>query len=283
MDARTLQSGFASYAIRAGTPVLRAALLCWLLCGQSLAQTPLETAYVSSDIPTRVYQDASETTTVIGDDDTIFTWSATENNAFGVFSGETGDRVDVVGFHLSPRRYAVETSIEIDGVLIQPGDVFSVNSTLTNPVIVFDAADNALPAGVKVDAITVDPVSGNLVLSFDRTVSDYRRADLVRWNGSVYSLYFQGTMLPVAADINGAHILDSGNILMTFESGIAVPGSGGSFYVRDDQVVEFDPDTNLFSMTSIDLNAHPSWRRAGLDALWAAEAGDPIFADRFED
>lgn len=271
---------------RAVFHALWALLLC--IAPSLFAQTPLEQVFISSDIQSRIYEDASQTVTINANDNSTFVWNASgTNNAVGEFhSPPATDPVDIAGYNRFPRWFAIDISLVIDGVLIQPGDVVQVNASLTDPVIVFDGSANALPAGVNIDAVTIDPATGDIVLSFDRSVGGsplFRRADLVRWTGSVYELYFQGSMLPVHADINGAHILDSGNILMTFQSGIMVPGTGGSFYVRNDQVVEYDPDTELFSMTAVDLNSHPSWRRAGFDALAAVEAGDGLFADRFED
>lgn len=267
-------------------PLLASLLLC--LPPALAAQTPLQSVFFSSDTQARLYEDATQTSTFNANDNSVFIWNASgTNNAIAEFSDPPAtDPVDVVGYNRSPRLFAIDISLEIDGVLVRPGDVVQVGGTLTNPVIVFDGRANALPPGVHVDAVTIDPATGDIVLSFDRSVGIsplFRRADLVRWTGSVYEPYFQASMLPARADINGAHILDSGNILMTFQSGIMVPGAGGPFYVRDDEVVEYDPDSGQFMMTAANINAHPSWQRVGVDALAAIEAGDSIFADRFED
>jgi len=281
MTRPTPRAGHADPALDR-TPLVFA-LLGLFFVATAQGQTPLDRAETSADVGSVIYEDASQTTGAYGTDRSLFVWNASglDLTISTFLSDAANNGVDIVGYDRDENLFVIDTARVINGALVRPADVFT--TTPGAPTVRFDGRANALPAGVKIDAVTVDPASGDLVLSFDRTVSDYRRSDLVRWNGSVYSLFFQGTMLPIAADINGAHILDSGNILMTFESGITVPGSGGSFYVRDDQVVEFDPGTNLFSMTAINLNAHPSWRRAGLDALWASEAGDQIFADRFED
>lgn len=252
------------------------------------AQSPLLSVYVSSDVQSRAYQDGSETGAWAGTDKHLFIWKASGPNEQEApyLIGPTTDGMDITGYHREPRLYVIDTASNLDGTLVRASDVASDGNVLSDPTILFDGRANALPAGVNIDAVTIDPGSGDLVLSFDRSVGSspfFRRADLVRWNGSTYQHYFQGTMLPVSADINGAHILDSGNILMTFESGIMVPGSGGSLYVHDDQVVEYDPGNGLFVQTQVDLDAHPAWRRAGFDALAAVEGGDLIFADRFED
>lgn len=252
------------------------------------AQTALSRVEVSAGTHSRIYEDASETVSAIGSDRDLFVWdtSGPDLTVSTFLSGPENNGVDLTGYHRNQNLFVIDTARNIDGTLVRASDVYT--TTPGSPPIRFDGRANALPAGVNLDAVTIDPASGDLVFSFDRSVGAsplFRRADLVRWNGSVYSHFFQGTMLPPAADINGAHILDSGNILMTFESGITVPGSGGSFYVRDDQVVEFDTGTGLFAMTAVDLQNHPSWQRAGMDALWAVEGGDVdvIFADRFED
>jgi outer membrane protein assembly factor BamB len=274
--------------MRPTTPWLLIPLLALFMQGVA-AQSPLLSVYVSSDIDTRTYVDDAEIGTWVGTDKHLFIWKASSDNdqEAPFFDEPATEGMDIVGYHREPRLYVIDTATNLGGTLVRASDVASDGGVLSDPTILFDGRANALPAGVNIDAVTIDPDTGDLVLSFDRSVGAsplFRRADLVRWNGSVYQHYFQGTMLPVAADINGAHILDSGNILMTFESGIMVPGSGGSFYVRDDQVVEFDPDTGLFVLQSaVDLNTHPAWRRAGFDALAAIEGGDFIFADRFED
>lgn len=274
-------------SMRPTTPWLLIPLLALLMQGVA-AQSPLLSVYVSSDIDSRTYEDDSEIGTWVGTDKHLFIWKASGSNEQEApfFAEPATEGMDITGYNREPRLYVIDTATNLDGTLVRASDVASDGGVLSNPTILFDGRANALPAGVNIDAVTIDPGSGDLVLSFDRSVGSspfFRRADLVRWNGSTYQHYFQATMLPVTADVNGAHILGSGNILMTFESGIMVPGSGGSFYVRDDQVVEYDPDSGLFVQTQVDLDAHPAWRRAGFDALAAIEGGDFIFADRFED
>lgn len=274
---------------RCPTPVRTLIVLAGLMLASTLpAQTPLKQAYISSDIQSKVFEDASQSTVINAGDSSIFSWDAAgTNSAFAVWPDTPAVKpLDLSGLNFNPRMYAVDVAIALDGVLIEPSDVFFVDGTLTSPTIIFDGSANALPAGVNIDAVTVDPDTGDVVLSFDRSVGGsplFRRGDLVRWTGSVYEIYFQASMLSPRADINGAHILESGNILMTFESGLSVPGESGTFYVRDDEVVEYDADAGWFYPAAVDFNVHPSWTRAGFDALAAVEGGDAIFSDRFED
>jgi hypothetical protein len=252
------------------------------------AQTPLRTVYVSSDVFARAYKDETQIGQWAGTDKHIFIWNASGENdqESGFFNNPTMDATDVTGYHREPRRYVLDTARNIDGVLVRPGDVAAVTSFLSDPTIVFDGRANGVPDGVRIDAVSIDPDSGDLVLSFDRSFAAgalFRKGDLVRWNGSSFQHFFQGDGLPDAADINGAHVLDSGGILMTFESGTTVPGQGGPLYVSDDEVVEYDPDNDWFVTTAVDLNEHPDWVRAGFDALAAIEGGDVLFADRFQE
>jgi hypothetical protein len=129
----------------------------------------------------------------------------------------------------------------------------------------------ALPAGVNVDALT--PHGADLLLSFDVAVElsgvAFADEDLARWDGAAFSLAFDGSAAGVdpALDLDGAHRLLGGHLLLSFD------GSGvvGGVAFDDEDVLEHDPVGGAWEMALDASLAHPGWAAADLAALAARE------------
>lgn len=187
--------------------------------------------------------------------------------------------VDVDAFDRSFRRRSIDTARIIEGVLVRPGDVFYFG--VSGVIIDFDAAAAGVPDGVNLDAVTLDPDTGQLKVSFDRffehpSVSFVLPGDLITVvGGQLDSVAINGAALGDGVNLDAAHQLDTNNYLISVDVDAALPGGPGTLTVRDDDIVlysiggprgvlgSFDP---VFSLSE---QSDPSWEAADLDALWA--------------
>ena len=136
---------------------------------------------------------------------------------------------------------SLDTTVSLSGSLTAgPGDVVRLNGTVYT--LEFDAAANGVPSGVITDAVSVLK-GGDLLLSFDTTVSlgglTLDDEDLARFNGSTFTLYFDGSDagVPPGLDLNGAHVTSNGHLMLSFDGS----GSAGGVAFDDEDVLEDDP------------------------------------------
>ncbi len=109
--------------------------------------------------------------------------------------------------------FSVETTAILDGIVASPSDVMEHHVSSGGYAKRFDGAGNGVPPGVNVDAVFLDGGDGgDLVLSFDVPVAlggaTYEPSDLVRFNGSSFSLFFDASAaippMPPSANVTGA-------------------------------------------------------------------------------
>ena len=158
---------------------------------------------------------------------------------------------------------------DLGGLVVTPGDVVAWDGT--SHTRIFNSGGAGVPAGANLDALTVD--GDDLLLSYDVTIelggSVYADDDLVRWDGSAFSLAFAGGAagVPVSADLDAAHRLDDGNLLLSFDTG----GLAGGVTFADEDVLEHDPADGTWELAYNGSAAHPAWAAADLDALSVGE------------
>lgn len=256
-----------------------------------LAQTPLEQVLLSSDIHAQLV--AGDGTLVTGSDQAVFDFDPATGNS-GIFAELSVDDasldLDAFGFDQEGAMFSVDTATTLAGMDVRPRDVLEEEGT--GLVFAFVGGDNGIPADASVDAVTRDPASGDLLLSFDRNFTLpgsllARPADVFRFDGSGFSSAFDGSMVPANANLDAVHLLGNGNMLMSFDIDVVLPGSSGSIHAADDDIVEYDPGTGSFKPIGFRLrDIDDSWQAAGVDAIWAEDINggedDQIFADRFE-
>ncbi|MCI0527676.1 MAG: hypothetical protein L0Y56_09560 [Nitrospira sp.] len=184
----------------------------------------------------------------------------------------------VIAYHFLPtgeQLLALDTPVSLPGGLTAlPGDVVSFNGTTYTQV--FNAAAHNLPAGVMVDAVSVFN-GGDLLLSLDTTVvlsgGVIADDDLVRFNGSTFTLFFDGSAAGVAAglDLDGAHYQNgNGHLLLSFD------GSGivGGVPFDDEDILEYTPGSNTWELVYDGSAHHAGWSAADLDAVNAFLVSD---------
>jgi len=167
------------------------------------------------------------------------------------------------------RLISFETTTSLaGGVVARPGDVIRYDGASYS--IEFDASAEGLPTGTMTDATSVAP--GGLLLSFDSTVDlggglIVADEDLVRWNGSVFSLSFDGSAagLDTALDIDAAQDLGGGAFLMSFDT----TGTISGIVFDDEDVMRFDGA--LWSLEFDGSVADPDWAASDLDAVMVPE------------
>lgn len=126
---------------------------------------------------------------------------------------------------------------------VRPGDI--VRRHAAQYSLEFDAASHGVPAGVIADAVTMTG-GGTLAISFDTTVTldgkTFADEDLVGFDGSQRTYEFTGADagVPAALDLDAAHFLSNGHLLLSFDGSGSV--GGVAFTKRD--VLEYDPAGN---------------------------------------
>jgi hypothetical protein len=167
------------------------------------------------------------------------------------------------------RFIAFETTTALPGGLTaRPGDIIRYDGISYSTE--FDASAAGLPSGVATDAVSLS--SGGLLLSFDITadlggglvVTD---EDLVEWDGSTFTLIFDGSSQGVdtALDIDAAQAVGGGAFLMSFDTTGVVSG----IVFDDEDVLRFDGAN--WSMEFDASAANSAWSAADLDAVMVPE------------
>ena len=237
--------------------------------GAALALPALAAEEISTDVTTDLGG------TIAADEDVV------EDTGSGaptkIALGTLPAAADVIGYSIATNGdilFSLDIASSLPGgVDVTPRDVVRYNGSVYS--IELAGADHGIPAGAKIDAIGV--VAGDLLLSFDVTVTvgnvTADDEDLVRLESTqpdVWSLYFDGSAhgVPAAADLDGADVLDaSGHLALSFD----ISGSAGGVAFDDEDILEFDPVGDSWSMR-YDGSAHfASLAAADVDAVFAPE------------
>ncbi|MBK7951792.1 MAG: right-handed parallel beta-helix repeat-containing protein [Deltaproteobacteria bacterium] len=203
------------------------------------------------------------------------------DNQLGVVAlesiGVIAQNADVIGYGQGPgaeRLLSFDTAVSLTaGVVARPGDVVSWNGASHS--IVFSAAAAGLPPGVRTDAVSQSP--GGLLLSFDTDVLlpgplGVADEDLVRWNGSAFSLVFDGSAagLDRRLDVDGAQDLGGGRFLVSFDTGGAtVDALNSPLPFQDEDVLRYA--NGIFSLEVDGSSLDTDWGAADLDAFEVPE------------
>jgi len=237
-----------------------------------LLLTPVA-AFATDEISTDITTDLGGT--VAADEDVV------EDSGAGapakIALGTLPAAADVIGYSIATNGdilFSLDIASSLaGGVEVTPRDVVRYNGSVYS--IEFAGADHAVPAGTKIDAIGL--VSGDLLLSFDVTVElDAVTADdedLVRLDSTqpdVWSLYFDGSAhgVPAGADLDGADVLDAtGHLALSFD----ISGSAGGVSFDDEDILDFDPVGDSWTMRYDGSTHFASLAAADVDAVFAPE------------
>jgi hypothetical protein len=198
--------------------------------------------------------------------------------------GALPSAADLAAYHVlanGEQLLAFDTTVSLPGGLTaEPRDVVRYNGATYS--LEFNGAANGVPNGTQVDAVSVLN-GGDLLLSFDTTVVlsglSVDDEDLVRFDGSTFSLFFDGSVegVSTALDLDAAHHIDAnGHLLLSFDGS----GTVGGVDFDDEDVLEYDPVAGTWLLAYDGSAQHSGWLTADLDAVHALSP--LIFADGFE-
>ncbi len=186
-----------------------------------------------------------------------------ENDVIGHAADANGDRL-----------FALANAASLaGGVFVRPGDVVRYDGA--NYTIEFDATTEGVPAGIKTDAVGIAP-GGGLLLSFDGTVdlggTIAADEDLVRWDGAVFVLAFDGSAAGLATplDVDAAQDLGGGAYLVSLDTA----GSVGGIAFSDEDVLRYDGAAWTLELDTSTTDG--DWVAADLDAMVVPEPGAMI-------
>ncbi len=135
--------------------------------------------------------------------------------------------------------------------------------------VALDGSAAGLPASAGVDGVSRD-VGGDLLLSLDTFVSvggvAARNADVLRWDGASFSLYFDASSegVPAGLGVDGVHYDPVGDdLLLSFDGAGSIDGVS---FGRED-VVRFDPNLGTWSLELDASTTEPDLATSNLVAV----------------
>ena len=158
------------------------------------------------------------------------------------------------------------------GAAAEPRDAVRWNPNTSSYAVDFDGSANGIPAGVRIDAVSLS-AAGDLLLSFDTSVvlpglGPVDDEDLVRFAGGIYTLVFDGSANSIAPglDLDAASRPDeiSSLLLLSFDGSGSVPGVA----FDDEDTLLFDPLGGTWAMyADASLSDPVDWPRTDVTAL----------------
>jgi hypothetical protein len=185
---------------------------------------------------------------------------------------------DIKGFHLDAdgsSLLSAASAFFFEDVLVEARDVLLVTPDGSGGVL-FAGAENGVPDGIAVDAITREP-NGTLLLSFDGSfvlgevaIEDEDLVAFTEW-GPVVAFSAAEAGIDPALDLDAADFLsESGNLLFSFDGSGVVDGVA----FDDEDVLEYDRNTLGWRLAWDGSAAYAGLAAADVDALFAWAAAD---------
>jgi len=182
--------------------------------------------------------------------------------------GELPTGVNVTAYHLMPsgeQLFSLNRSTQLPDLTVRPEDVVSHDGE--SYVLEFDGSANGVPWFLGVDAVSI--IAGDLLLSFDSPIlvggQIFFGEDLVRFDGSDFSLFFDGSAagVPEGLNLDAAHYLGAGKLALSFDDSGSLPG----VVFADEDVLEYDIATGTWEIIYYGSAEHAAWDGANLDAV----------------
>jgi hypothetical protein len=200
-----------------------------------------------------------------------------DENPIGALSlAASGLSANVAAYHNAGavQWFVFDTTVVLPGgITATPRDIISWNGASYSRI--FQGSANGLPDAVAIDALS-STNGGDFLISFDTTVAlpggiTAGPADVVRYNGGTWSLYFNSTAAGVPAGLNldGLTYLSNGHLLISFDTAGAV---GGVTFASSD-ILEYTPGTpGTWEMSYSAMGYNSAWTGANLKDFWAQAA-----------
>jgi uncharacterized repeat protein (TIGR01451 family) len=231
----------------------------------NVARTPLSWAAVSPDL------------TVQLGGVMVYPEDVAMENLLGVVVptslGSLPSGVNVTAYHLlwnNDQLFSLDaTALLAGGLAVEPEDVVRYDGN--SYALEFDGSAEGIPFGISVDAVS--KLGSALLLSFDKKVIlgvvTARDEDLVRFDGSGFALFFNGSAagVPGALDLDAAHHMSGSKVALSFDGSGSLPG----VTFEDEDVLEYDLITNTWEITYDGSAEHAAWGGSNLDAVGLPE------------
>jgi hypothetical protein len=242
----------------------------------SYAQTPLFDLSASPDsaldLNGTVIEDHQTALNDLGGTITLQTFASVSENA-DLVAFERASNGSLLSFDIFVTLPTTSTDITV-----RPADVVRFDGS--DYTLVFDATAAGIPNGVRVDAVATD--GSDLLLSFDTTVDlgsglTVTDEDLVRWDGVSFTLFLATSTVGIdpALDLDGAHRLKDGNLLLSFDGSGSV-GTPAVFF-DDEDILEYDPAGSTWEL-AYDGSAQATAWLDGSD-IDAFDVTEPLIID----
>jgi hypothetical protein len=175
---------------------------------------------------------------------------------------------NLTAYHLFPsgdQLFSLDGTIVLPSGAVGPEDVVSYNGD--SYTLEFDGSAEGVPGGASVDAVST--IAGDLLLSFDTAVTlgadTAYEEDLVRFDGSQFTLFFDGSAagVPEGLDLDAAHYLGGDNLALSFDGSGSLPGV---VFAAED-VLEYNLSTGAWEITYYGSAEHAAWDGANLNAV----------------
>ncbi len=249
--------------MKSSSPLLAVAIAA-LLGSPALAATPIGVIASSSDTTVDL------TGTVAWDDEI-------SDDDFVSVVAPTGppgvpENADLTGYHRvgAEDLFSLDITTVLGGLTVRPSDVVRWDGSIYT--LELDGAAEGVPVGARIDAISVDPGSGDLLLSFDIGVDlggglVAADEDIVAFDsGTGFSSFFDGSAfsVPENLDVDAIHAVDAGgNLALSFDTS----GTVGAVSFDDEDVVEYDAGGASWSLAFDGSAEHAGWTASDLDAV----------------
>ena len=259
-------------------PVL-ASLLLLLGVVQAWAQAPqLEVLEISIDVDFEL----NPLVTFMARDDDLITIDFNRGESVARIPAWQAADVDAAyadGPGKADKLVSFDTRVELPGgVVAHPGDVVAVSAAADELIIYFDHVLAGLADTVDVDAVDLN--DEGLVLSFATTTVIHAGQpdelivadeDLVRYveYDELPVVVFDGSAHGVAEalDLDAAHFLEDGRLLVSFDVSGTLPGGDGPIDFEDEDVLAFDAGNGTWSMVWDGSTFYPGIRPVDVDAI----------------
>jgi hypothetical protein len=189
--------------------------------------------YLSTDVPSLLGGTNYTTNQIMRSDDAVYVLQA--SLPAGTEIASLHRRAD--GSYL----FSPAQPVTLGATDFQPRDLVSYDGTAF--AMFLDGSAEGIPAGARIDALFVDPVTGNPVLSFDTPVTfgveTFSPSDLVSRTGAgAFALFWDADAagVPAYANVVGADVNAAGDPVVSFD----VPTNLGGTEFLPGQLVRWD-------------------------------------------
>lgn len=209
--------------------------------------------------------------TVVGPNDVA------DENPLGTLSLAASDLpADLSAYHYTGtvQWMVFDTTVALPGgITATPQDIISWNGSTYSRI--FQGSAIGLPDGVAIDALSSTNGS-DFLISFDTTVTlpggiTAGPADVVRYNGGTWSLYFDSAAagVPSGANLDGLDYLTSGHLLVSFD----IAGTVGGVTFAASDILEYTPGTpGAWEMSYSAMSHNTAWTGANMKDFWTQAA-----------